>query len=210
LPLIHGEPLVLASGSPRRHALLREAGIPFLSFPVATPEHPERVLPGIDARAPGAAGAARVTVALALEKALVAAALRAPPSWVLAADTVVVAPDGALLGKPRDRADAARMMGLLDGRAHAVVTGVALVHAGRGRCACLSETSRVSVGPLGRDELAQYLASELWRGKAGGYGAQDPDGVVRSIEGSVTNVIGLPMERLSRALEEAGVTRCIT
>jgi septum formation protein len=186
--------IVLASASPRRQQLLRERGVVFDAAPVDIDED----LQG--AGSPGAAPA-DFAMALALRKALARAALEPGPARVLGADTIVVAPGGELLAKPRDERDAARMMRLLSGRVHEVVTGIAWVAAESGRARARAVSSRVRFRALGDESIRRYVESGLWRGKAGGYGVQD-GALVESLEGSRSNVVGLPVEETMALFEE--------
>jgi septum formation protein len=172
---------VLASASPRRLELLAQIGLaPDLIDPAEIDETP---LPAETARL--------LVVRLARAKAE-AVALRRPGAFVLAADTVV-AVGRRLLGKPHDAADAARMLALLSGRAHRVLTAVALVAPGRKVASRLSET-RVRFKRLTKVEVDAYLASNEWAGKAGGYGVQGRAGAfVIALNGSYTGVVGLPL-----------------
>jgi len=173
--------LVLASASPRRLQLLAQIGLaPDLVDPAEIDETP---LPGETAR----------LLALRLARAKAAAsALRSPDAFVLAADTVV-AVGRRLLGKPDDAAAAARMLALLSGRAHRVLTAVAVSAPGGRTAARLSET-RVRFKRLARAEIDAYLASGEWAGKAGGYGVQGRAGAfVIALNGSYTGVVGLPL-----------------
>jgi septum formation protein len=173
--------LILASSSPRRREILANAGVPFQVCPV---EVAERVLPG---ETPG-----RHVRRLARLKA--EAAPRAPGEIVLAADTVVVA-DGRILGKPRDAAEARRMLRLLAGRWHRVVTGFCLV-SDRGTVAG-AETTRVRLLPMSRDDIARYAASGEPMDKAGAYAIQGlASKFVDRIEGCYFNVVGLPVARV--------------
>jgi septum formation protein len=186
------KPLVLASSSPRRRRLLRDAGVP---FSVSTPAVDERPLP---AELP----AAHVR-RLALAKArAVARALPATGGarWVLGADTVVVL-DGKILGKPRDAGHAGRMLARLAGRTHAVLTGVALVPAAGGRARTAVVRSRVTMRPFDAETIRRYVAGGEPLDKAGAYAVQGKGRrLVSEVSGSLTNVIGLPMERLARML----------
>ena len=124
-----------------------------------------------------------------------------PEAVVLGADTVVVAPNGTLLGKPVDSGHARRMLSNLSGSTHAVITGVALKSPGVDRVGHVQTAVRMRA--LATDEIEAYVAGGQWQGKAGGYGIQDNDPFVTAIEGSVSNVIGLPMEVVSQWLREA-------
>jgi len=183
--------LVLASASPRRQELLRNAGITFEMQPADIPENP---LPGEAAKA----SAER----LAREKALAVARYR-PNDCVLGADTVVVV-DGQLLGKPSDAADAARMLRMLSGREHQVITGVCLVVNGQPSVA--SETTVVNVGEITDKNIADYVASGEPMDKAGAYAIQGiASRWIPRIEGDYSNVVGLPVALVWRMLRQAGV-----
>lgn len=183
--------LVLASSSPRRKELLRQAGIAFEAVDPPVPEPAdvgERLSP------------ARLAEALAYFKARSVAENR-PDSLILGADTVVSL-NGEILGKPADADDAGRMLRMLSDTRQAVITGVALLGAER-RCIA-SETTYVTMRELSDEEIDQYVASGEWRGKAGAYAIQETaDRFVTSLEGSFSNVVGLPMELVTRLLRLA-------
>lgn len=184
------EPLVLASQSPRRHELLSLYGIPFVVDPSDADED----------HATGT-GAERV---LSLAKAKCADVVRRHPQQaVLAADTLVCV-DDVILGKPRDDADAVYMLRLLSGRAHEVHTGVCL-HLPTGQELCGVETTQVHFLPIDDTFIARYVASGEPRDKAGAYAIQGTAGIfVSRIEGSFSNVIGLPLGLVTRFLQQAG------
>ncbi len=171
-------PVVLASASPRRAELLAAAGV---SFEVRAVEVDEQPLAG---EAP-----ADYVLRVALDKAR---ACRAPVgAVVLAADTVVVV-DGHILGKPADDADAARMLRWLSGRAHDVLTGVAVRSIEREATAV--DSTVVSFAPLDEADITWYVASGEPRDKAGAYGVQGlASRFVARIDGSYSNVVGLPV-----------------
>jgi len=181
-------PLVLASASPRRVALLRQAGA---EFTVSDPG-PDRAWPG--------GAEPRVGVrALALDKALRVAAHR-KGAVVVGADTVVVA-RGVRLGKPAGVAEAVAMLSRLQGRTHEVWTGIAVVQDTEQRTA--AECTKVQFAKLTRDEIEAYVASGEPLDKAGSYGIQGLGGqFVRRVEGDYTNVVGLPLARLRAVLAE--------
>jgi septum formation protein len=194
--------LVLASTSPRRATLLREAGVAFTQDS-----------PGIDDAAEAALLAAcrvaghdpaAVVRRLALAK-LLAAAVRLPGQTILAADTICHL-DGELLGKADDEAHARAILGRLRGRAHEVLTGVALL-AGAGRLLADVVTSHVRFNRFDEATLEAFLATGLWAGKAGAYGIQDAESapLIEGVTGSVANVKGLPIERVRSLLAEAGL-----
>jgi septum formation protein len=189
----HSEALILASASPRRRALLGEAGIAFevVEPPLAEPHD------GIDRLPP-----AQQAEALAYYKARSVACLW-PACRVLGADTVV-ALAGEVLHKPADADDARRMLRTLSRSRHAVITGVALLGPGpRRRIA--SERTWVRMRPMSEAEIDAYVDSGEWQGKAGAYAIQETaDRFVTEVDGSFTNVVGLPMELVCRLLAEAG------
>ncbi|WP_118840846.1 Maf family protein [Salinibacter ruber] len=182
-------PLLLASQSPRRRALLDRIDVPFEA----------RVSPADETLAPSVAPAEAVRT-LARRKARPVAADR-PSSLVLAADTVV-AHDGEILNKPEDSSHARAMLRRLQDTSHAVYTGVSLMHAGSDRTATAVETTAVVLGPLSDAEIRAYVSSGSPLDKAGGYGIQDHTApfFVERIEGDYYNVVGLPLRRLYRTL----------
>lgn len=181
-------PLVLASASPRRVALLRQAGA---EFTVSDP--------GPDRDWPGHAAPRHGVRAVALEKARRVAAQR-PDAVVVGADTVVVV-RGERLGKPTDRATARAMLRRLHGRRHEVWTGIAVLHGPEQRTA--AECTVVRMARLDDRELEAYLDTGESMDKAGAYGIQGLAGqFVKGIEGDYTNVVGLPLARLRALLEE--------
>lgn len=189
--------LVLASGSPRRRDLLGTLGI---AFEVRSTDVDETPVTGETAEEL----VRRLAVAKA-EAGLAAASER--PVVVLAADTLVSV-DGEVLGKPVDEADAARMLRLLSGSRHQVLTGVA-VAASHGTAAMLAvevETTHVHMAPWTDEQIAVYVASGEPMDKAGSYAIQEVgDRFVTQIEGTFDNVVGLPLDRTRRMLAEAGV-----
>lgn len=190
-------PVVLASGSPRRAAILRLLGIEPRVLHPAGAERPHR--PPEDPRAYAA------DQALAKLRAGLAQLAREGPAGgvvAVAADTIVLL-DDTVLGKPADAAEARRMLRALGGRSHEVVTGVAVAHAGRE--AVGRETTRVAFRAVGEDEIDRYVASGEPLDKAGAYGIQDRGAsLVRAVEGCFFNVMGLPVARLLDLLAEVG------
>ncbi len=182
--------LILASGSPRRAELLRAAGIPFEACAADVDETPwENELPEAHVRR------------LATAKAEVVSAVK-PDRTVLAADTIVVV-DGHILGKPRDAEDATRMLQMLNGARHTVLTGVAVVAEGTTRVAL--ESTDVWFARLSQDEIAAYVASGEPMDKAGAYAVQgQASRFVERIDGMYSNVVGLPVARVYRMLVDAG------
>ena len=173
--------LVLASASPRRLELLAQIDV-----------RPDLIdAPAID-ETPGADETSRrLALRLAQAKAQTVAQRHAN-AWVVAADTVV-AVGRRILPKTETEAEARTCLALLSGRAHRVVTGVAVVAPNGKRASRLSET-RVKVKRLSQQEIAAYMASQEWRGKAGGYAIQGLAGaMILELQGSYTGVVGLPL-----------------
>jgi septum formation protein len=187
--------LILASASPRRRQLLRQAGFRFLV-------RPSRYHEGNPDGAPKAF--ARRT---ALAKADDVAGRLKQPAWVLGADTLVVQ-DGKNFGKPKDRAEARRMLTSLAGQEHTVVTGVALVHTRTRERIAWVEQTRVRMRHFLAGELNAYLKTEEWRDKAGAYGIQGGAGAfVTQVHGCYFNVVGLPLGKVSEWLRARGIGR---
>jgi len=184
---------VLASASPRRQELLSARGVPFVAD---APDVDEHVPEGVEPR--------DAAVGLARRKARAVAPRHPAGTPILAADTLVVAADGRVLGKPADAADAARMLRSLSGTTQRVITGVCVLHPG-GEIVDAVET-RVTMREMGADEIAAYVASGEPFGKAGGYAIQETgDRFVVAVDGSRSNVVGLPVERVVEMLRTAGV-----
>jgi len=189
--------LVLASASPRRQELLRSAGIPFSVEPANVDETP---FAGESPR--------DCAERLAREKALAVFAAR-PHDRVLGADTVV-AVDETILGKPVDGEDAARMLRLLSGRVHRVITGVCLVEAGSSgqgsrasHTTTASETTLVTMNELSEEDIREYVATGEPMDKAGAYAIQGMAArFIPRIEGDYANVVGLPVALVLRILRE--------
>jgi septum formation protein len=185
-------PLVLASGSPRRSHLLREAGA---RFRIVVPEVDETPRTGETPLV--------LARRLALEKATSVHARRAR-SWCLGADTIVVL-DGRVFGKPRDRAEARRMLRTLSGRTHVVYTAVALIGPGFARSRI--EASRVRFHRLSEARIRDYVRVGESLDKAGAYALQADGGLVARVTGDRTNVIGLPMKVVRELLRAAAKRR---
>jgi septum formation protein len=192
--------IVLASASPRRQEILRNAGI---SFSVQAADIDETPLKDELPR--------DCAERLAREKALTVWRMR-PGDMVLGADTIVVA-DGAILGKPVDGDDAVRMLRLLSGRVHQVITGVCVV-GGRGdsqltssepETRTASETTSVTMNELSDAEIRKYVATGEPMDKAGAYAIQGiASRWIPRIEGDYSNVVGLPMALVYSMLRERG------
>ncbi|HET9840223.1 MAG TPA: Maf family protein [Candidatus Angelobacter sp.] len=183
--------LILASASPRRQELLREAGLTFEVHAAHINEDQQAGEPPLE-----------YALRLAREKAL-AVAQHYPQKYVLGADTIVVI-DGEVLGKPGDSADAARMLRRLSGREHQVTTAVAVVRPG-GTAETRSLTTQVFFREIAEDEIQQYVAGGEPMDKAGAYAIQG--GASRwtnRIVGEYSNVVGLPVSLVTEMLRSSG------
>ncbi len=181
-------PLILASASPRRAELLRGLGP---EFTVLTSAAEEAHQDDFTAR--------ELCLLNAYRKAR-AVAKQHPQALVLGADTLVYL-GTTLYGKPTDMADARRMLRELAGHTHQVVTGVCLLHLAKHRCRLFAETTDVTFKPLSDEQITVYLKAIQPLDKAGGYAIQDRgDDIVERINGSFTNVVGLPVERVKHEL----------
>ncbi len=183
--------LVLASASPRRQELLRAAGIWFTVQPADVDETP---LAGESAR--------ECAERLAREKALAVSRTR-PEDLILGADTIV-AVDETILGKPIDADDAVRMLRLVSGRVHQVITGVCFVEpAAAGQIRTASETTLVTMNEVSDGEIRAYVATGEPMDKAGAYAIQGmASRWIPRIEGDYSNVVGLPVALVYRMLRE--------
>jgi septum formation protein len=183
--------LVLASASPRRAAILENAGFCFERRAVEIDETP---LAGESAEA--------YVLRLAAEKARRAAEGIEESCIVIGADTTVVL-DGEMLGKPTSAEDARRMLGQLSGRLHHVLTGVAVLRLPDGALRQAVEITAVTFAPLNEREIEFYISTGEPMDKAGAYGIQERGGrFVTRVEGCYFNVVGLPLARLYRMLRE--------
>jgi septum formation protein len=131
-------------------------------------------------------------------------AARHPDALVLGADTIVV-PGGEVFGKPRDLDDARRMLRSLSGRGHSVITGVCLIHRAANRERVFAVETKVQFRPLSDANIEQYLDAVDVLDKAGAYAIQEGPPIVAGVDGSYSNVIGLPLERLAAELREFGI-----
>lgn len=184
--------LILASNSPRRRELLKEITEDFT------------VEPSLYEERAGGLSAYETAQAFAKGKAEEVYSRR-PGCLVLGADTVVALGD-TILGKPKDKEDAARMLRLLSGRTHEVYTGIYLV--GDGVEAHHVAKTRVTFHVLSEELIQDYVESGLPLDKAGAYGIQDGYPLVMRCEGSYTNVVGLPIEEVRAMLEARGGNKC--
>jgi septum formation protein len=185
--------LILASASPRRAEILRDAGLAFTVLSSAVDETP---IPGESAQ--------DLVQRLADAKAELVAARAVGPAIVIAADTAVLI-DGEILGKPRTTDDARQMLTRLSGHVHSVVTGVTVIRLPDAERRNFVETTHVQFAPLSPEDLARYLATEEPFDKAGAYAIQGRAGrYITRIEGCYYNVVGLPLARLCHSLSELG------
>ena len=185
--------LVLASSSPRRAALLSKGGF---EFEVASPRVAEKFSATLTLR--------ELTLWNAIRKGMAIAQTR-PDAVVLAADTLV-ALENQIIGKPADLSEAARILQRLSGRTHEVCSAVAIYQQTLGRSAVFHESSRVRFHRLNNATIESYLAKVDPLDKAGAYAAQGSDTeIIAKVEGSFTNVVGLPMEKTVAALAKFGI-----
>ena len=185
--------IILASSSPRRKELLTQIGLSFTVYPA---DVDESILEGERPEA--------YASRLALDKAR-AAAERAGDGIVIAADTIVVV-NGSVLGKPADATDARRMLHLLSGKEHSVVTGLAVFDASTGRSIVRTSVTKVVFRDLSQREIDAYVATGEPLDKAGAYGIQERGALlVERIEGCYSNVVGLPLSLLGEMLREFGI-----
>ncbi len=185
-----GSPVILASQSPRRKQLMEQAGIPFVIKVADTDESFPDTMPIPD-----------VPVFIARQKAAVIQAISSPEEIVVAADTVVVL-DNTIIGKPKDREDAIRILTALSGREHLVITGVVIRR--NDKEAAFSKETGVFFNPLTPEQIAYYVDHYKPYDKAGAYAIQEWIGAVAidRIEGCFYNVMGLPVSRVVEELEK--------
>ena len=185
--------LILASASPRRRELLQQAGLVFTIIPSNIPE---------EARV--GESPAEYALRVAGEKAI-DVAKRYPGKWVLGADTIVVI-DEEILGKPHDEADGYRMLRLLSSRSHQVMTAFVVVNPNGQEHACQVVTSSVTFKSLADTQIQAYLATGEPFDKAGAYAVQGLGAsLIERVEGSYTNVVGLPIDEVLTVLRTAGL-----
>ncbi|MDR3139311.1 MAG: Maf family protein [Treponema sp.] len=189
------EPIILASGSLRRQEYFRLLGLPFNIMPSLIDETYEE---GLSSR--------EIAEELAVRKVNKILELlrgRTPP-WICGADTIISV-DGEVFGKPRDREDAYRMLGKLQGRDHEVITAVALFNGRDKSVDCRSAVSVVSFARLQENEIEWYLNTGEWQGVAGSYRIQGlADCFVSGIKGSFSTIVGLPLHEFYVMLRENG------
>ncbi len=186
---------ILASASPRRRGLLLEWGFEFDVVPSPVDEPDASQIDG---------SPAEVAKALSTFKAEQVARMH-PEAIVLGADTVV-ALDGVLYGKPEDAEGARRILSALMPHTHKVVTGVTVIDGMTKRREESADVSRITMTPMTPVQLDAYIESGLWQGKAGAYGVQDHnDQFVKRLDGSFTNVVGLPEDLVTSMLARFGI-----
>lgn len=190
--------LILASASPRRKDLLKQIGLEFEAYPA-----------DIDETSIGYADAGKYAEEMSRQKALMVAKkfydIPDEEYLVLGADTTVEV-DGTILGKPKDHADAVRMLETIQGRWHRVITGITLVNSRTREVITDSELTRVKIRRMTQEMIRAYLNTGESMDKAGAYGAQGFGSlIVERVEGCFFNVIGLPLHKLSLLLERQGV-----
>jgi len=188
-------PLILASASPRRNELLRQLGVEFKVFPSDVPEIHHDQLTALEVSQINAYRKAR------------AVAKKCPDALVLGADTLVHL-DAVLFGKPASLEEAYEMLERLQGRTHHVVTAICLLHLREHRQRIFAESTAVTFRPLDAVKIRRYLTRVNPLDKAGAYAIQEEgDLLVEKIDGLYTNVVGLPVERLTAELEAWGLRR---
>ena len=183
--------IILASASPRRKELLSQIGVTFEIIKAEKEEHITSSIP------------TEVVKELSMQKAKEVAA-KCDGSIIIGADTIV-AMEGQILGKPKDRADAMRMLRLLQGKKHQVITGVTVL-LGSTKTLSFAEVTDVSLYPMTDAQIERYIATGEPMDKAGAYGIQGRFAAyVRGIEGDYNNVVGLPIGRLYQEVLSAGI-----
>lgn len=182
--------IILASNSPRRRELLSGLGI----------DYEVKILPGIDESYPENLTGEEIPMYIAREKADAYRPSIKPDELIITADTIVCL-EGQVLGKPKDEADACRILRLLSGRTHQVITGVCITTAEMQRT--FAATTDVTFDTLSEEEITHYVNNYRPMDKAGAYGVQEWIGFigVTRLEGSYFNVMGLPIQRLYKELK---------
>lgn len=184
--------IILASGSPRRKELLEQIG---MEFEIHKAEGEEVITSSVPEE---------VVKELSMQKVQEVSGT-CDGDVIIGADTVV-AVDGQILGKPADRADAMRMLRLLQGKEHQVITGVTVLLKENNKTVCFAEVTKVHVFPMTEEQMERYTATGEPMDKAGAYGIQGKFAVyVSGIEGDYNNVVGLPVGRLYQEVLAAGI-----
>ena len=186
--------LILASASPRRREILTTLGVEFTVITADADETCDLTDPG------GRVEAISVKKCHAVRDALEAEGILDADTVILASDTLVML-DGEFLGKPRDEADARRMVGMLQGRTHTVASGLAIW--GDGRTVTAHELTGVTFAPMNEAEIEAYIATGESFGKAGGYAVQGYAArFIEGLDGDYFTVVGLPVRRLYETLRD--------
>ncbi len=188
--IAHSPRLVLASSSPRRRQLLSEAGY---RFEVISPA------PDVEDGGSRSESVEQMVMRLARQKAA-DVARKVPAGTIIGCDTVALCKEN-VLGKPIHLQDARRMLQLMSGQKHQVLSGICLWQRPSDRVMCRSATTSLAMEKLEDRQLEEYLETNQWEGKAGGFGYQDNLDWIRIVEGSESNVVGLPLELLAELLE---------
>ncbi|MFC1493739.1 Maf family protein [Thermodesulfobacteriota bacterium] len=191
LPVISNKnPLILASASPRRKDLLKQVNIPFIVFPSDIDENGGKGKPY------------EISTHLAEQKAAHAYKCKSDNQWVLGADTIVVK-NSVIMGKPSSYDEANRMLRYLSGGDHEVITGFSIIDPSGGAAHTSRVSTIVKVKKLSQNEIDSYIKSNEPFGKAGGYAIQGIGAfMIKSIEGSYSNVVGLPLFALIDSLKK--------
>lgn len=205
--------LVLASASPRRKELLQQIGAEFQVLPargeeVVTSTEPERVVLELSRQKAEEAAERLVELDVCGKEDRIAATEESSEGTILLGADTVVALNGQILGKPRDKADAVHMLQMLSGTAHSVFTGVTLIlqRAESREMISFFEETKVFMYPMTEDEIAAYVASEEPMDKAGAYGIQGKGAVyIEKIAGDYNNVVGLPLAKIYQLLLKSGI-----
>ena len=187
------EPIILASASPRRKELLNQAGIPFISRPSDFDE-------ALEITGSPAEKAEKLAYFKALE-----IAQKSNRGLILGADTIVIL-DNVIFGKPADDSEAFYMLSRLSGREHSVITGIALIDTEKENVKKGHEITKVRFAELTPEEIKYYISTGEPEGKAGAYAVQGIGAMlVESIEGCYSNVVGLPLMKLKKMLEDFNI-----
>lgn len=188
---IPSQRLILASSSPRRRQLLQAAGF---TFDIVAPDA------SVECGLCSSLSPPQLVARIAFRKAQ--DVMRSIDSGMIIAADTVASCRGQILGKPSDRDHARQMLQMLAGTKHAVWTGLCLWSVPDQRCIVDVSCTQLSMQPLDGEAIEAYLDTDLWQGKAGAFGYQDGNDWLEILEGSATNVVGLPMERLNDLLQQ--------
>ncbi len=188
--------LILASQSSRRRQLLADQGVQFEVMPPAPSAEPAGELPR------GGESTAMFVQRLASQKAADVAGRLPYPALVIGCDTVAEV-DGVILGKPIDETDARRILLLLSGRRHNVISGLTLIHSTSNLMWSGYAESQLDMLSLSLDDLQRYIRSGDWKGKSGAFGYQDGHPWLKLVSGTAENVVGLPLDLLDSLLHQA-------